>query len=161
MPALPTSSFWMATMRGPAGGDVVSLVMFNDKDEEVRKHATFALTQSRSPRVAADIIKLGNTDGAADVRAQAWFWLAQTGAPESEQAITTALRKDTNDHVREQAVFALSQLPEERATKALIAVAEDQSLTREQRKRAIFWLSQSASDSAQQYLDRVLARAGS
>jgi HEAT repeat protein len=150
--------FWMATMRGPAGADVVSSAMFNDKDEEVRKHATFALTQSKSTRIAADIIRLANTDKSGEVRAQAWFWLAQTGAPEAEQAIGTAMRKETDDHVREQAVFALSQLPEERATRALIAVAEDQSLTREQRKRAIFWLSQSGSNSAQAYLDRVLTR---
>jgi hypothetical protein len=151
--------FWLATMRGPAGGDVVSSAMFNDKDEEVRKHATFALTQSKSPRIAADIIKLATTDASGEVRAQAWFWLAQTGAPEAEQAIGAAMRKETDNQVREQAVFALSQLPEERATKALIAVAEDQSLTREQRKRAVFWLSQSGSNSAQAYLDRVLTRA--
>jgi hypothetical protein len=150
--------FWLALMRGPEGAETTSSVMFNDKDEDVRKHATFALTQSKSPRIAADIIKLANTDKSGEVRAQAWFWLAQTGAPEAEQAIGAAMRKESDDHVREQAVFALSQLPEERATRALIGVAEDQSLTREQRKRAIFWLSQSGSDSAQAYLDRVLTR---
>jgi hypothetical protein len=151
--------FWLAMMRGPAGAEITSSVMFNDKDEEVRKHATFAITQSKSPRIAADLIKLGNSDKVADVRAQAWFWLAQSGAPEAEQAIMAALNKDSDDHVREQAVFSLSQLPDERATRALIAVAENQSLTREQRKRAVFWLSQSESDSAQAYLDKVLARA--
>ncbi len=152
--------FWLAMMRGPEGAETTSSVMFNDKDEEVRKHATFALTQSKSPRIAADIIKLANTDKSGEVRAHAWFWLAQTSAPEAEQAIREAMRKETDDHVGEQAVFALSQLPEERATQALIAVAADPSLPREQRKRAIFWLSQPGSDSAQQYLDRVLARAG-
>jgi len=49
-------------------------------------------------------------------------------------------------------------LPDERAARALIAAAEDQSLSREQRKRAVFWLSQSDSDAAQQYLEKVLAR---
>ena len=50
-------------------------------DPDVRQHAAFALTQSKSPRVAADLIRLGNTDKEGDVRAQAWFWLAHTGAP--------------------------------------------------------------------------------
>jgi len=59
--------------------------------------------------------------------------------------------------VREQAVFALSRLPDERATQALIAAAEDRSLAREQRKRAVFWLSQSESSAALAYLDKVLA----
>ena len=103
----------------------------------------------RAPRAARDLIRLGNTDKDGEVRSQAWFWLAQSDATEAEQAIATALRKDADDHVREQAVFALSQLPEGRATRALIATAEDRSLSREQRKRAVFWLSHSESASAQ------------
>lgn len=152
------SVFWLSMVRGTEGADITSSVMFSDQDPEVRQHASFALSQSRSPRVAADLIKLGNTDKVGEVRAQAWFWLAQSEAPEAEQAINAALRKDSDDDVREQAVFALSQLPDERATRALIAVAEDRSLSREQRKRAVFWLSQSESDSAQAYLEKVLAR---
>lgn len=149
--------FWLALLRGTEGAEITSSVMFNDKEPEVRKHAAFAMTQSSSPKVAAELIRQGTTDKVGDVRAQAWFWLAQTGYPEAEQAIGAALRKDGDDDVREQAIFALSQLPEERATRALIATAEDRSLSREQRKRAVFWLSQSESDSAQAYLDKVLA----
>ena len=91
------------------------------------------------------------------MRAQAWFWLAHTGASGAEEAITAALKKDKDDQVREQAIFALSQLPDERATRALIKVAEDRSLSREQRKRAVFWLAQSESKGAQKYLEKVLA----
>lgn len=149
--------FWMAQVRGEEGAATVSSVMFADKEPEVRKHAAFAMTQTKSSRAAPDLIKLGNTDKDADVRAQAWFWLAQGAYAEAEGAISAALRKDADDHVREQAVFALSQLPDDRATRALIAAAEDQSLTREQRKRAVFWLSQSESDAAQKYLETVLA----
>jgi hypothetical protein len=149
--------FWLALLRGNAGADITTSVMFNDQDAEVRKHAAFAITQSRSPRIASELIRLGNTDKVGDVRAQAWFWLAHTGAAQAEDAIAAALRKDGDAHVREHAIFALSQLPDERATRALIAAAEDQSLAREQRKRAVFWLSQSESAGAQAYLERVLA----
>ena len=123
----------------------------------MREHAAFAITQSKSPRVAQDLTRLGNTDKDGEVRAQAWFWLAQSGAPGSEAAIVAALRKDQDDNVREQAIFALSQLPDERATRALISAAEDQSLSNEQRKRAVFWLAQSESKGAQTYLEKVLA----
>jgi len=148
--------FWLAQVRGAEGAEITSSVMFNDREPDVRKHAAFALGQSKSPRVAADLIKLGTTDSVGDVRAQAWFWLAQNGAPEAEGAISAALRKDSDDRVRERAIFALSQLPDDRGTKALIAAAEDRSLSREQRKRAVFWLTQSESAAAQAYLDRVL-----
>jgi hypothetical protein len=153
-----TAVFWLALARGAEGADFVSAILFNDPEPEMRRHATFALSQSKSPRKAVDLIRLGKTDKDADVRSKAWFWLAQTGVIEADQAIADAVRKDPEGEVREQAVFALSQLPDERATRALIAAAEDQSLTREQRKRAVFWLSHSQSDAAQKYLDQVLAR---
>jgi len=149
--------FWLAHVRGVAGAEVATSVMFNDKDPELRRHAAFAITHSKSPRVTQDLIRLGNTDQDGEVRAQAWFWLAQTGAPGSEDSIVAALKKDNDDHVREQAIFALSQLPDERATRALIKAAEDRSLTNEQRKRAVFWLAQSESQGAQTYLEKVLA----
>jgi HEAT repeat protein len=149
--------FWLATLRGQEGADVTSSLMFSDKDAEVREHAAFALGQSKSPRAAADLIRLGNTDKVGEVRAQAWFWLADTQAPEVEQAILAALRKETDEDVCDRAIHALSRLPNERGTRALIATAEDQSLSRELRKRAVFWLSQSEHDSAQVYLEQILS----
>lgn len=148
--------FWMALLRGHEGADITSSIMFNDKNADVREHAAFSLSQSAAPRAAADLIRLGNTDRDSEVRGQAWFWLAQMGAPDAENAIFAALRKETDDEVRERAIIALSQLPDARATRALIAIAEDRSQSREQRKRAVFWLSQSESDAAQSYLEQVL-----
>jgi len=148
--------FWLAQLRGAEGADITSSVMFNDKDPDVREHAAFALSETESPRATADLIRLGNTDKDDDVRAQAWFWLAQTGAVEAEAAIVAALRKDPDPDVREEAIFALSQLPDERAPRALIAAAEDRSLSREQRKQAVFWLAESKSHLAQVYLEKVL-----
>jgi HEAT repeat protein len=150
--------FWLAQARGNEGADIVSSIMFNDASPDMREHAAFALSQSDSPRVNADLVRLGQSDKSGEVRAKAWFSLALTGAANAEQAIGSALRGDRDDEVREQAIFALSQLPDERAAKALIAAAEDQTLSREQRKRAIFWLSHAETPAAEAYLDKVLAR---
>lgn len=148
--------FWLATVRGQEGADITASVMFNDKDPDVREHAAFALSESEAPRAAADLIRLGNTDKAGEVRSQAWFWLAQMGAAGAEDAIITALGKERDEDVREDTVFALSQLPDERATRALIATAENRSLSRDLRKKAVFWLSESESDAAQKYLEQLL-----
>ncbi len=154
--AMLRGAAWLAMLRGAAGADVTASVMFDDPVADVRSHAAFALSQSKQARVAPDLIRLGNSDQDADVRADAWFWLAQNGAAQAEAAIGAAARKDSSEHVREHAVFALSRLPDERATRALIAAAEDQSLSREQRRRAVFWLAQSESQGAQTYLEKVL-----
>ena len=103
------------------------------------------------------LIRAATSDRDTKVRSQSWFWLAQSKATETESAIRTALPKETELRVREQAVFALSQLPPDRAAPALVAVAEDKSLAREERKRAIFWLGQMKSDQAVTYLDKILS----
>jgi hypothetical protein len=153
------SIFWLGVMRGTAGADIVADILLNDRDADVREHATFALAQSKSPRITEQLIHTGNHDASGDVREKAWFWLAQSEAPEAEQAIVAAAKNDKDEDVREQAIFALSQLPDDRATRALIAAAEDRSLSQEQRKRALFWLAQSDTAGAQNYLDKVLTGA--
>jgi len=118
--------------------------------------ALAALSMHRGDLAREGMIKLGNDDPRAGIRSKTWFWLAMGGAPGVESPISAAVRKDPDDDVREQAVFALSRLPDERATRALIAAAEDRSLSREQRKRAVFWLVQSDSPAALAFLDKVL-----
>jgi hypothetical protein len=148
--------FWLAHLRGREGASLTTTLMFEDADARLREHAAFALTQSVSPSIAADLMRLATTDREHQVRGQAWFWLAHTAAPQTEPAIQAALTKETDRHVREQAVFALSRLPEERATRALISVAENQALTKEDRKKAIFWLAQASSDRAIAYIDKIV-----
>jgi HEAT repeat protein len=150
--------FWLAHLRGREGAKIATSIMFDDPDADIREHAAFAVSQSISPTADKDLIRLANTDPEAQVRSHAWFSLSQTESSATEGAIDAALRKETDRGVREQAIFALSQLPDERATRALIKVAEDKSLAREERKRAVFWLSQSESSAAQAYLQEVLAK---
>jgi len=152
--------FWLAHLRGVEGAAIATSIMFGDEDAEVREHAAFAVSQSKSPQAAADLIRLANTDADPGVRGNAWLWLARTESTATEDAIDSALRKESDDAVRRQAIFALSQLPDVRATRALITVLEDQSRLSEDRKQAVFWLSQSKSAAAQTYLERLLTAAG-
>jgi hypothetical protein len=153
--------FWLGQVRGQEGAEVVASAMFEDTDARVREHAGFSISQSRLPIAVPSLIKQGNTDRSTQVRSQAWFWLSQTKSPEAEAAINHAIRNDPDTSVRTQAVFALSQLPSDRALAALVSVAEDKTVAREDRKQAVFWIGQSGSDGAVKYLDRVLnARAG-
>ncbi|MBL8525793.1 MAG: HEAT repeat domain-containing protein [Betaproteobacteria bacterium] len=152
--------FWATQVRGVEGIDIVSPSLFDDPEAKVREHAAFALSQSQKKTarsVAPLLIRAATTDRETKVRSQSWFWLAQSKAPETESAIRAALPKETESRVREQAVFALSQLPPDRAAPALVAIAEDRSLVREERKRAIFWLGQMKSDQAVTYLDKILS----
>lgn len=148
--------FWLALNRGVAGASALEPFLTQDADPEIRQHAAFALSQTQSPRRNPALIRQGQQDPSSTVRSQAWFWLAQTGAAEAEAAIASALKAEKNAEVRHQAIFALSQLPEARAAPALGRVLEDRRLSLDDRKQALFWLSQSESAVAQRYLAEVL-----
>lgn len=149
--------FWMAVARGRELGAEVERLMFEDPLPEIREHAAFAWSQSDVDDRAAALIRLGGSDQNPGVRGHAWFALALTEAADGESAINRAIALDPSAQVREQAVFALSQLPEQRAVKALIEVLENKSLDFEARQRALFWLAQSDSDLAYDYVDRLLS----
>ena len=146
----------LAMNRGDVARDALSDIARNDTRGETRQQAVFWLAQVRGQEGADITSSVMFNDKDPDVREHAAFALSQSETPRAEADLTRLLNTDKNDEVREGAVFALSQLPDERATRALIATAENRSLERELRKKAVFWLSQSESDAAQKYLERVL-----
>ena len=146
----------LAINRGDVARDALSDIARNDTRGETRQRAVFWLAQVRGQEGAEITSSVMFNDKDPDVREHAAFALSQSETPRAEADLTRLLNTDKDDEVREGAVFALSQLPDERATRALIATAENRSLARELRKKAVFWLSQSESDAAQKYLERVL-----
>jgi hypothetical protein len=149
--------FWATQARGAEGFDLVAPYLSDDPDPHIRQHAAFALSQSHAKSPTALLIRAATSDRDHTVRSRSWFWLAQTRAPETEQAVRRALPNEVERSTREQMIFALSQLPADRAASALISVAEDKSLPREDRKKALFWMGQIKSDRSLEYLDRLLA----
>jgi hypothetical protein len=146
----------LAINRGDVARDALSDIARNDTRGETRQKAVFWLAQVRGQEGADIASSVMFNDKDPEVREHAAFALSQSATPRVEADLTRLLDTDQDDEVREGAVFALSQLPDERATRALIATAENRSLARELRKKAVFWLSQSESDAAQKYLERVL-----
>jgi hypothetical protein len=149
--------FWMSQARITESAGELERLMFHDESTTIRQHAAFALSQSTSANRSDALIRQGREDRDPEVRSQAWFWLAQTGANQSEEAIQWAIANDPDDNVRKEAVFAMSQLPGERGVDALFAVLGNREMRREVREQALFWLAQSDSDRAFEYLDRLLA----
>jgi hypothetical protein len=149
--------FWMSQARIAESAGELERMMFRDESPEIRQHAAFALSQSTAGNRDDALIRQGREDKDSEVRSRAWFWLAQTGTSRSEEAIRWAIANDPDDGVREQALLAISQLPEERGVDALFAVLRDRQMHREVREHALFWLAQSDSERAFEYLDQLLA----
>lgn len=147
--------FWLGQLRVAEVAREMEHWLFDDPDPDIREQAAFALSQSDSAERVDLLSRQGRDDRNPSVRGQAWFWLAQTGAPDAAERIRSAIASDRE--VREEAVFALSQLPDEQAVGALLATLEDPRLDDDTRRQALFWLTQSDSERAWAYLDRLLA----
>lgn len=148
--------FWMSQTRPEESRSVLEGILFSAEQAKLRTHAAFSLAQTDLPDKASLLIRLGRNDAVPKVRSSAWFWLAQSGAEESEEAIINAIRNDPSRSVREEAVFALSQLPEERSSQVLIALLQDQSMTKHVREKALFWLANSETDAAMDYIEALI-----
>jgi hypothetical protein len=146
----------LAVNRGDVARDALAGVARNDSRRETRKEAVFWLATVRGQEGADITSSVMFNDKDPKVREHAAFALSQSETPRAETDLSRLMNTDRDEDVREGAVFALSQLPDERAAQALIAAAENRSLARDLRKKAVFWLSQSESDAAQKYLERVL-----
>ena len=108
-------------------------------------------------RLAATTLERYSRPGPAlATRKEALFWIARLRGDESSDALFDALRRENDAAIREHAVFAISQLKGAAATKGLLDIIEDRSLTQDVREQALFWLAQSDSPDAWAYIDRLL-----
>ena len=124
---------------------------------ELSEDALAAVAVHRGEEAAAVLRDTARSDSNAENRAQALFWMAVTEREQSEAEIERAIADDPDSAVREEAVFALSLLPDERGVRGLISVLENRRHDIELREEALFWLAQSDSDQAFNYLDALLA----
>jgi hypothetical protein len=152
------AAFWAANQRGRAGFELVRGALLDASNETAfRKHAVFAVTQSREPEAVDTLMRVAKSDASPDVRGEAIFWLAQKAGKKAASAITDAIENDPETKVKERAVFALSQLPKDDGVPKLIDVART-NRNPAVRKQAIFWLGQSKDPRALDFFSEILGR---
>ena len=152
------AAFWAATSRGRAGFELVRTALLDTTNPEAfRKHATFAVSQSREAEAVDTLIRVAKADTHPGVRGEAIFWLAQKAGRQAAAAITDAIEHDPDTKVKERAVFALSQLPKDDGVPKLIAVART-NRNPAVRKQAIFWLGESRDPRALAFFEEILSK---
>jgi hypothetical protein len=152
------AAFWAANQRGRSGFELVRGALLDTSNPETfRKHAVFAVTQSREPEAVDTLMRVAKSDGSPEVRGEAIFWLAQKAGRKAASAITDAIANDPETKVKERAVFALSQLPKDDGVPRLIDVART-NRNPAVRKQAIFWLGQSRDPRALEFFTEILGR---
>lgn len=151
------SAFWLGTIRGAKGFEILKRLVRQDADERFRAHVVFALSQSREPESVPAMITTAREDKSSHVRGQALFWLAQKAGRQAAAAISAAVEQDPETQVKKKAVFALHQLPKDEGIPLLIQIARN-SKNSLVRKEAMFWLGQSHDPRALAFFEEVLTK---
>lgn len=148
--------FWLGHAR--ARDAVVSLkrALFDDPLASFRSHAAFVVSQSPLAERSDWLKSAASRDHDAEVRQQAWFWFAQSEGAAARDDLLKALDVEKNEAVREHIVFAISQLPAPAGLDTLITMIDNRALDRDLRKRALFWVAQSADPRATEVMDQRL-----
>lgn len=148
--------FWLGSTRGHVGFLAVQKAARSSQaSDDVRKRATFALSVSRDPGAADELIRMAKLDPAVAVREQALFWLAQKATKKAIGAISDAIANDPATAVKERAVFGLTQVPNGGGVPLLIQVAQTNA-NPAVRKKAMFWLGQSKDPRAVAFFAQIL-----
>jgi HEAT repeat protein len=150
--------FWLGQVRiGESSGELERL-MFRDDNADIRQHAAFSLAQSNAPDRGAALIRqvtmtrtprFARRPGSGSRRPACPRAKTRSGGRSPTIATKTCVSRRC---------FALSQLPDERNVDALFAVLRNNQLPEDVRKQALFWLAQSDSERAYEYLDGLLTR---
>ncbi len=136
--------FWLSQVPGPRTVALLdSLVRFSN-DEAIQDKAVFALSQEGSDQAQAALRALAErNDAPREARERAIFWLGQ-----SRNGGSTYLRqlypKLTDEGLKERLIFGIAQSNEAADRQWLLDLVRNGSEDVELRKRALFWVAQSA-----------------
>lgn len=137
---------WLSQTRSEAAIPALDSVLFQSRDEDLRKKAIFALSQlSRDEKARAAIQRAAQDERMPDdIREEAVFWLGQ--ARVVDLAFFKNLFASTKStDLRKKITFSVSQHHSPESTAFLLDVAKNRSYDTDVRKDAIFWLSQTSS----------------
>lgn len=150
--------FWMGQLRGASGLPTIQRAAESGDDRSFQEHALFVLSQSELPQAAESLVGVANDAGqSAEARGTALFWMAQSEHGDARASIEHVLQSEASPALLDKAVFALSQL-DQGSDEALIGVIKG-DYPRQAKKQALFWLGQSGSKEALDFLDQYLTQA--
>ncbi len=134
---------WLSQSRSEAAIPALDSVLFQSKEDEIRKKAIFALSQlARDEKARASLQRAAQDERMPEeLREEAVFWLGQSKAVDLT-FFKNLFRTTKNPDLRKKIAFSVSQVRTPEATAWLLDVAKDKSFDVDIRKDAIFSLSQ-------------------
>jgi HEAT repeat protein len=146
--------FWIGQSGGPENDAFLRALFGRVTDDTLRKQVLFSIAQGGGAENARFLLGVAR-DGRQplELRKQALFWAGQANAPIAD--LTALYPALTDRGLREQLLFVYSQRDEPAAVDRLLDIARHDP-DRELRRKALYWLGQSADPRAAKALQDII-----
>lgn len=136
---------WLGQTHSPRAAAALDSIATNATDEDLLDKAIFALSQTHDERSGAALRRIASDDRrSAHAREQAIFWFGQTHRESDDMRFLRDLFSRTrNEEIQGSIIQAMSQANTPEASRWLIEIARDKSISIDARKNALFWAGQS------------------
>ena len=135
---------WLGQSRSSRAVTALDSIAANATDDDILDKAVFALSQTRDERSDAALRRIASDERkSTHARTQAIFWFGQTHRDADDTRFLRELFGRTrNEEIQGSVIQAISQAHTPEATRWLIDIARDKSVSIEARKNALFWAGQ-------------------
>lgn len=135
--------FWLSEVDDPRAVPALAQFVMRGGDEQLRERAVFALSQHDDPR-ARQVLRqvVQDADMPVNVRARAIFWLGEEGSREDVAFIRGLFGRTGHTELDEKILFGVAEAGGRENAQWLIAVAANEQVSMELRKRAVFWAAE-------------------
>ena len=142
--------FWLSEVDDPRAVPALEEVLMRSDDQSLRERAVFALSQHQDPR-ARQIMRRVVQDASMPVavRGRAIFWLGEEGSAEDVAYIRGLFGRTGSAELDEKIIFGVSQAGGRENAQWLLAVAGNQQVNMELRKKAVFWAGEAGAGASE------------
>lgn len=146
--------FWLGESRKDGFAKLEALYNKLPKGK-TKKHINFALAQSSDPQSLALLKKIAINDEDNNQKSDALFWLAEKAPEQTKKIIIKQLKNNDGTIDVENSIFTLSRLAEGQGDDTLFELLKGK-YTKQVKKQALFWLSQSDNNETINKLQELL-----
>lgn len=136
--------------------EVISGLFAGETSAELKENMLFSIGQIEVPKAAAFLAAIAEKGEEERLREKALFWLVQRDdAAPAIDLLTSMYAREKSQEMKEKIIFNLYRLETREAISKLAEIAKTESNI-DLRKKALFWLSQTDSDEAVEYLESTI-----
>jgi HEAT repeat protein len=141
--------FWLSEVDDARAVGALEEFVQQSEDKEIQERAIFALSQHDSPDARRILRRVAEDESAPhELRKKAIFWIGSEGDADDIEFLKGMFGRYSDQDLNERILFSVGQAERGADARWLLSVAENQDVSLELRRTAIFWAAEAGTPAA-------------